>query len=37
MNRTIEGDPIFWDLGNALFQYEFIEINPVYWVTLKRR
>ncbi len=36
MNHIMEGDPIFWDLGNFLFQYEFIKINPKYWATLKR-
>jgi len=37
MNHATEGAPIFWDLGNVLLLYKFVEINPKYWGTLKRR
>jgi len=37
MNRAVEDDPIFWDLRNLLIWQKFVEINPKYWIMLKRR
>jgi hypothetical protein len=37
MNHATEGDPTFWDWGDTLLEYIFVEINPKYWVALKPR